>query len=98
MKRSLDHLVIGAIAGMLVPIITLFAYYVFTYRSQTSFSGFVEYFTGRKIIVPVISLCCIANLLLFFLFIWSNRNQSARGVIIATMIYSLWVVYQKYIA
>jgi hypothetical protein len=96
MKKSLDHIVIGIVVGIIFPFIALFGYYVFTYRSQTSFSGFIGYFSSLRMIVPVISLACIANLLLFFLFLWTDRSNSARGVIMATFAYALWVIYQKY--
>ena len=34
----------------------------------------------------LVSLSAIPNLLLFFVFIWTNWNKSARGVIFATLI------------
>ena len=99
MKQKIDNLVIGIILGAVMPVIGVFCYYMFTYRYQTSFTGFIEYFTRLHIIVPVMSLACyITNLPLFFGFIWGNMNKASRGVLYATMAYTGWVIYQKFLA
>lgn len=99
MQKRFDNIAIGFILGMIMPVVGLFMYYVFTYRYQTSFSGFVEYFSRLNIIVPSMSLACYGtNLPLFFLFIWRDHNRSASGVLFATIGYTLWVVYEKFLA
>jgi hypothetical protein len=97
MKRF-DHLAIGIAVGLITPVITLYLFYAFTYSSQTSFSGFIEYFERFRNLVPALSLCVISNLAVFFIFLWTNRNQSARGVVFATMAYAGWVVYRKFLS
>ncbi|GAB4150599.1 MAG: hypothetical protein Fur0041_23160 [Bacteroidia bacterium] len=99
MKHKLDHIVIGLLAGILLPLFGLFLYYMFTYRSQTSFTGFLEYFTRIKILVASISLATyLTNLPLFFLLLWREMYNAGRGVLMATILYTLWVVYEKFIA
>ena len=99
MEKRFDHIVIGFVLGLLTPVVGLFFYYLFTYRYQTSFSGFIEYFSRLNIIVQSISLACYAsNLPLFFLFIWREHYKSARGVLFATVAYTLWVLYEKTMA
>lgn len=98
MQKRFDHIAIGFVLGLIVPVITLFLYYLFTYRYQTSFNGFIEYFSRLKIIVASVSLACYAsNLPLFFLFIWREHNRSARGVLFATVAYTIWVMYEKFL-
>jgi hypothetical protein len=97
--RKLDNVILGIAIGLIAPFIGLFGYYIFTYRYQTSFSGFIEYFSSIHIITASISLACYcSNLPVFFLFIWREKFQSARGVLFATIVYTLWVIYQKFIA
>ena len=97
-KQKIDNLVVGIILGMCLPIVVMFAYYMFTYRSQTSFAGFLDYFTSMHIIVAAMSLSVYAsNLPLFFGFIWGNMNKAARGVLYSTMAYTGWVIYEKFI-
>ena len=95
-KKKFDSLWIGAVAGLISPLISLFGFYLAKY-SHLSFSQFFsQVLLGYDILTPVISLCVIINLLVFFIFIWTNRNHSARGVLLATFIYAGYVVYQKH--
>lgn len=99
MKEKLDNIIVGLLLGAILPIIGMFAYYMFTYRYQTSFTGFLEYFSHRRVLVAAMSLSCyITNLPLFFGFIWGNMNRTARGVLFATMGYTVWVIYEKFLA
>lgn len=99
MKAKLDNILVGLLIGAVFPIIGIFLYYMFTYRYQTSFVGFLEYYSRFHILVPAISLSCyISNLPLFFGFIWLNMNKTARGVLFSTMAYTAWVIYEKFIA
>ena len=87
---------LGAITGLIAPLISLFVFYLVKY-SQISFSKFFnDILLGYNILLPVISLCVIVNLLVFFIFIWTNRNYSARGVLLATFVYGGYMMYQKY--
>jgi hypothetical protein len=45
----------------------------------------------------VVSLAAIPNLLLFFLFIWTKRNFSARGVIFATLLLAFVMLILKFV-
>lgn len=97
MQKKYDHLLIGFAAGAILPVVMMYTYYLFTYRSQTeSFSVFLEYFSLMNMITKSVSLAVYAsNLPLFFIFIWREYNQNARGVLFATIGYTLWVVFEK---
>lgn len=96
-RKNLDQGWIGFVCGMTAPFFSLYVFYLIRF-SHLSFGDFyrkilVEY----NIVTSSISLCVIANLLVFFIFIWSNRNYAARGVLLSTLFYAAYVVYQKYI-
>lgn len=98
MMKRLDNIFAGLVLGIICPIIGVYLYYTFTYRSQTSFSGFIDLFKSFHLFVAYISLACyISNLPLFFLFIWKEKYKGARGVLFATIAYTAWVIYQKYL-
>ena len=98
MLQKFDTVIVGLILGLLLPVISLFIYYFFTYESQLSFSEFINYFTTVHLFVAYVSLSCyMNNLPLFFLFIWKQKNEIARGVLFATMLYTAWVIYQKFL-
>ena len=59
---------------------------------QTFYSKFVH----LKLFSAFISLCALPDMLVFFLFIWSNRLIGARGVLTAIFILTLIVVIFKF--
>lgn len=96
-KKKLDNVGLGAVFGLITPIITLYGFYLFKYN-YLSFSDFYsKILLANNILLPSISLCVIANLLIFFIFIWTDRNYSARGVLLATMVYAGYVISKKYL-
>ena len=85
---------IGLIAGLLIPIVVIIGFY--NYRGIESITAFIDNIIYVGIFSELVSLCVVPNLLLFFIFIWTNRLKSARGVIIATFIYALVVIGLKF--
>ena len=96
-EKKFDLLWIGALLGLCSPLFSLFIFYLIKYNNITFLEFFYKILLGYDILTPAISLCVITNLFVFFIFIWTNRNQSARGVLFATFIYAGYVVFQKYI-
>ena len=80
----------GFIAGIIIPLITLFLFYM--YRNPQSFKLFYDQVLTINILSRLVSLCVLPNLLVFFVFIWTNRYKSAHGVIGATFVYALIVL------
>ena len=97
-KTKLDNSWLGFIMGISAPLLTLYLFYLIKYSSHMSFSLFYQnVLFANNIVTASISLCVLTNLLVFFIFIWTNRNLSARGVLFSTFVYAGYVVYQKYI-
>jgi uncharacterized membrane protein YphA (DoxX/SURF4 family) len=96
-KKKLDSAWIGFGLGVIAPLLTLYIFYLTGYGHLTFGEFYRSILLANNVVTPFISLCVISNLLVFFIFIWSNRNFSARGVLFATFIYAGYVVYQKYI-
>jgi len=90
-----DRTYIGAICGLIAPVILMLLYWQMNYGTLT-FEKFVAVLIKGNIHVKLISLFTVINLALFFLFIWRNLNYSARGVLLATFIYIIIVVFLKY--
>jgi hypothetical protein len=96
MKRKFDHVAIGLACGIFAPIITFYVYYLLNYKG-IGIGRFVDYLTMGNIFGPTLSLCVIANLAVFFLYIYTERMQSARGVLLSTFLYAGVVAYFKYL-
>jgi hypothetical protein len=93
-KRKFDSIAFGAVLGIILPLITFTIYYL-VLHSYMPIVDFIAYLKGGEIFVATLSLCVIPNLLLFYIFIWTNRDKSSRGVILATLLYAFWVAYNK---
>jgi hypothetical protein len=98
-KRKMDHFLWGLGLGLGLPFVGIYIYFISTYSVVMDFAFFLEYIsTTVRTIVPLVSLSCVLNLGLFFIFYFLHKNRSAQGVIMATMIYAGWVVYMKVFA
>ena len=90
MKRWIDTMLTGIFAGLILPMIS-FQAYVYLYRQGETVIAVLERFVLLNVLTHVISLACIPNLLLFFIFLWTGKERSAHGVIGATLIYAIIV-------
>ncbi|HDR90603.1 MAG TPA: hypothetical protein ENN63_13380 [Bacteroidetes bacterium] len=96
MKTKANRLELGLFLGLLMPVLTFFVFYLFLHNE----SGIVEFINEvivRQVSTQVISLCAVPNLLLFFVFIWTDRLYSARGVLTATFIIAFVVLILKFV-
>ena len=88
MAKKFDSIVLGLVLGLIFPLVATILY------QKIMFPGY-EYddFLFRAFLIgvhiKVISVCVFPNLLIFFVFIWTNRLKSSRGVLLATLIYAL---------
>ncbi|REJ84787.1 MAG: hypothetical protein DWQ44_08105 [Bacteroidetes bacterium] len=94
MKNWKNNLFTGMTAGLIVPVFSLWLYLVIS-GYESSFLQMIAFFLKNKILTHIIALAAIPNLLLFYIFIWTNNDNSARGVIGATLIYAFVVVYMR---
>ena len=95
-KRKFDSVVFGAIVGLLSPPITFTIYYFIMHRFVPIVS-YIKYLRGGDIFVATLSLCVVPNLLIFFTFIWTDRDKSSKGVVFATILYAFYVAIMKMI-
>jgi len=92
-KIPYNNMQTGLAVGIILPIIIMFLFY--ESRNMESFNDFYQLVTKAGILTHLISLCVLPNLLMFFIFMWTNRLQSARGIIAATFIYTFIVLIMK---
>lgn len=93
-EKRFNSLVTGLIPGILIPLITLVIFW--TVRYDGKFTEFLTQFGRMGLLSKVLSLCILPNLLLFFIFIWTDRSFSARGVIFATIIMAFVMLVVKF--
>jgi hypothetical protein len=89
---SQNRIILGVITGILIPIIILWIVklYHFSHLSYFLFlkTGFI---TGS--LSPWLKIATLFNLIPFFGFVNKNKLKSGQGVVLATLIYGLVIVY-----
>lgn len=91
-----DNLLLGLIAGLIGPVIGIAIFY-FVNFSHSPVLQFFRMAARQNLLSPLLSLCAILNLGIFFLFIKVNHLHSARGVIISTFLYGIMIVIFKFL-
>lgn len=85
----------GFITGLILPLIG-FYFFNLTFFHYWDVSQFANYVLELNLLAPVLSLSIIFNGVAFFLFLRAGADLSARGVLLATMIYGIAVIYFKF--
>lgn len=93
--KKYDKLLLGLVLGIITPLIVLLVYYQVNFYYIRVDTFLYETFM-KRIFLPLLSLCVVGNLAVFFLFIQTDRYLSARGVVLATLIYAILVFILKF--
>ncbi|MCG9881143.1 MAG: hypothetical protein MH472_11145 [Bacteroidia bacterium] len=90
-----DNLGLGFLLGLIGPTLGIIGFYLVNYNAS-SFFDFVDLTITQKLLSPLLSLCCVINLALFYLFIHFEKYPTGRGIILATFLYGLVIVLFKF--
>ena len=92
-----DNLRLGLVMGLIAPILSLVVYYFVKFSSYT-FKEFLIFVKSNKSQITAISVpCLVLNIALFTIYINSHRDQTAKGVFAATLIYAIIALLFKFI-
>lgn len=94
-RYTLNNFTLGLVLGILAPIVTMLIVY-FSRFTQYIFTELIDYLINTQVFTKIVSLCVIPNLILFFVFIWLNYLYSARGVLMATIVFAIFVFVTKF--
>jgi len=90
-----DNLRMGLILGLIGPILGLIAIYFIRFPSYP-FRDFIDYFLhDNKMITSVGALSLLANAVLFTIYVNTQRDNTARGIFIITLIYGIGILLLK---
>ncbi len=93
-----DNLRLGLVLGLVAPIISLIIYYFVKFYPTFSFKDFLTFIRDNKTQITAISVpCLVLNIALFTIYINSHRDQTAKGVFAATLIYAIIALLFKFI-
>ena len=95
-KISTNTIGFGTILGVIVPAVFFVIVYLFR-ETELSFMEYMRTLYFLKVLPKLMSLCLLPNLVLFFVFLWSDRLRAAQGVILSLFIIGLPIVVLKFI-
>jgi len=94
MRSNVNNLKLGLILGVLAPAVTMLIVYLVGFTDY-EFNELIDLLVSKRVFTKIISLCVIPNLALFFLFLNKNYFYSARGILLATVLFALFVFVTK---
>ena len=89
-----NKLIKGTLVGIIAPVAAFFVYVAFFSKIQTPRLMLLKVIELDRL-SHVISLCLLINLLIFFMNIKTYRDEEARGIILATILYGVVIVLLK---
>ena len=92
-----DNLKLGLLLGLVAPFVSLIIYYYVKF-SSVPFSEFMSFLHHHRDQITAVSVpCLLLNIVLFTVYINSHRDQTAKGVFVATLIYAIVALLFKFI-
>ncbi len=95
MTSKVNNVRLGLLLGLLAPALTMLIVYLVGFADY-GFNELIDLLLSKKVFTKLLSLCVIPNLALFFLFLNKNYYYSARGVLLATVLFALFVFITKF--
>ena len=95
-KNKGNNIFIGILFGILLPLTGSYLLYYFTLHPMKIEEAILR-LNEKHIHSQILTLVAFPNIVLFFAFIWANRLQTARGVVLATILYAAGTVLLKFV-
>ncbi len=93
-----DKLGLGIALGFLSPFVGLLVYYLVQFRMFTLVEFIKVVLSQKALLSGIISICLIANAIVFTYYINTHKDRTARGIFIATCIYAITALLYKLLA
>lgn len=85
----------GLAIGLIAPLLGLVILYYIKFPS-VSFGEFLQYFISEnRLITSLGSLCLLANVVFFTIYINTRRDRTATGIFIITLVYGIFILLLK---
>ncbi|MFN2458158.1 MAG: hypothetical protein ABR502_08165 [Chitinophagaceae bacterium] len=90
-----DSLTLGIIIGLIAPLLGLVILYFINFPS-VPFVEFLDFFlNNNRLITSLGSLCLLANVVFFTIYLNTNRDVTAKGIFLVTLVYGVAILLIK---
>jgi len=90
-----DNLKLGLVLGLVGPLAGLTVVYFASYSAFTFLEFLDNFIHENKLITSIGSMSLLANAVLFTLYVNTNRDKTAKGIFIVTLIYGIGILVLK---
>lgn len=92
-----DNTWLGFVLGLLGPVVGFMIFYLIKFLPLgQSLQNYLHLFKENSFLIPkVMSLCLLANGVTFFLYTQYQKDQTARGILIVTLLYAIGIIILK---
>jgi hypothetical protein len=94
--KKINSVGFGIATGILLPLVVYLVLY-YSKVNDVRYTLTSDYAILSSVLPVLISHCILPNMILFFIFNWTNKMLSAKGVVIATVILAAGVFIAKLI-
>ena len=92
-----DQYVFGVLLGLIMPILSFFGYYYWKF-SLFTFEDFIKLLQANKQLLTALSIpCLLMNIVIFTIYINGQRDKTAKGIFVVTLIYSISALLIKFL-
>ena len=93
-----SNLRLGLLLGLVAPIISLVIYYFVKFYPTFSIKDFFFFLQTNKTQITAVSVpCLVLNIALFTYYINSHKDNTAKGIFAASLIYAILALLFKFI-
>ena len=91
-----DSLKFGILLGILGPLLAMLLYYFWVFSRTISLPEYIYVLgTNKQLLTAISSISLLANAVLFTVYVNTQRDKTAKGVFVATLIYGIAVLVYK---
>ena len=97
MKSRINSTVLGLIIGIIVPVLSILLAYLVRFQDELTIKEFIDSLLIHRVYTKVMALgVYFGNIVFFFLFIKTDLLRAARGVLLATILYSFTIMVFRF--
>jgi len=92
-----DQYAFGILLGLVMPMLSFFGYYYWKF-SLFSFEDFIKLLQANKQLVTALTIpCLLMNIVIFTIYINGQRDKTAKGIFVVTIIYAVSALFIKFL-
>ena len=97
MKSKINSTLLGTIIGIVVPVLSILLAYLVRFQDEMTIKEFIDSLLIHRVYTKVMALgVYFGNIVFFFLFIKTDLLKAARGVLLATILYSFAIMVFRF--